>query len=277
MKNKMSRYARSGVARQNIKNRKIAVSVLSLLFFFVGGLNLVQAKPSWCSMPKDTAIEYSGISENDWQKCCVRGESGGRCGGEATTTGGGCNEAECSKQSGCIMGAFKTYKCAPNNLCEISESRDCPNGCKPDGSACKGEVISQEEWENTYGAGPTVPITEEEWEQRFGAGSSGGGGYSSTGGGGIMSDLDALAAATGLPNPFGGVKGVLMNVLNWMLGIFGALALLAFVISGIMYMTAAGETDKIGKAKTMMTWSIVGVIVGLGGVVVIQTIDYLLQ
>jgi len=45
------------------------------------------------------------------------------------------------------------------------------------------------------------------------------------------------------------------------------------VISGIMYLTAAGDEDQITKAKSAMKWSIVGVIVGLGGFVAIQAID----
>ena len=41
------------------------------------------------------------------------------------------------------------------------------------------------------------------------------------------------------------------------------------MISGIMYLTAAGSEEQIKKAKTAMMWSLVGVVVGLVGMVII--------
>ena len=63
------------------------------------------------------------------------------------------------------------------------------------------------------------------------------------------------------------------NLMQWILGIFGFIAIIGFVISGIMYLTAAGNEDQITKAKSAMKWSIVGVIVGLGGLVIIWAIN----
>ncbi len=77
----------------------------------------------------------------------------------------------------------------------------------------------------------------------------------------------------GLPGEGYNIGDILMRLLQWVLGIFGILAVLAFVISGIMYLTASGDADQIKRAKTAMIWSIVGVVVGLGGVVIIQTIE----
>ncbi len=96
------------------------------------------------------------------------------------------------------------------------------------------------------------------------------GGYGS-GGGWNIGNL----AGFGLPT--GSIYGIIGNLLMWLLGIFGFVGVIGFVISGIMYLVAAGDEDMIGKAKKAMTYSIIGVVVGLLGVVVIQAINLALN
>lgn len=80
-----------------------------------------------------------------------------------------------------------------------------------------------------------------------------------------------VGAGTNLPS--GEISDILGNFLSWALGIFGILAVLGFIISGIMYITAAGNTTQIEKAKTAMKWSIVGVVVGLAGVIILNAVQ----
>lgn len=80
---------------------------------------------------------------------------------------------------------------------------------------------------------------------------------------------------TGLPS--GSIYGIISAVLYWILGIFGFIAIIGFVISGIMYLTAAGDDDQQERAKDQMKWSIIGVIVGLAGLVVIYAANNLLN
>jgi len=44
--------------------------------------------------------------------------------------------------------------------------------------------------------------------------------------------------------------------------VFGLIALIAFVISGILFLTAAGNPGKIAQARTAFLWGVVGVVVG---------------
>jgi hypothetical protein len=81
---------------------------------------------------------------------------------------------------------------------------------------------------------------------------------------------------TNLPDPSGGISAIATNVLNWLLAIFGIIAIVAFIISGIQYLTSAGDDKQIETAKRNMTWSIVGVLVGLSGLVVINAINSML-
>ncbi|MFA6285015.1 MAG: pilin [Parcubacteria group bacterium] len=83
-----------------------------------------------------------------------------------------------------------------------------------------------------------------------------------------------LPTGTGLSNK--DLTTVISNLTNWILGIFGFLAIISFVVSGIMYFLSAGDDKAQEKAKKQMTWSIMGVVIGLIGLVVITAVDLLL-
>jgi hypothetical protein len=72
--------------------------------------------------------------------------------------------------------------------------------------------------------------------------------------------------------PSGTVYEIVRNGMMWILGIFGFIGIIGFVISGIMYLTSAGNEEQIKKAKSAMTWSLVGVVVGLIGLVIILAV-----
>lgn len=67
--------------------------------------------------------------------------------------------------------------------------------------------------------------------------------------------------------------GTLLGViLNYLLGFVGILAILGFVVSGIFYLTAAGDEDQVAKAKSIMMYSIIGVIVAVIGFIVVTAL-----
>lgn len=79
----------------------------------------------------------------------------------------------------------------------------------------------------------------------------------------------------GLPNS--SVSGIIRNILSWVLMIFGFLGLIGFVIAGIMYVLSAGNQTTMDRAKTAMTYSAIGIVVGLVGLVIIQAINMALN
>lgn len=104
------------------------------------------------------------------------------------------------------------------------------------------------------------------WGVSFGLGGGAGGGS-----GWSLGNLGGF----GLPD--GSIMGIVKNLLMWLLGIFGLLGVIGFVISGVLYLTSAGDDDQIKKAKAAMKWSIIGVVVGLIGIVIIQAVDLALR
>lgn len=80
--------------------------------------------------------------------------------------------------------------------------------------------------------------------------------------------------STGLPA--GSIYNIIQSLVMWALSIFGFICIIGFVISGIMYLTAAGDDEQQKKAKKAMYYSIMGVIVGLIGLVIIFAVNSLL-
>lgn len=62
------------------------------------------------------------------------------------------------------------------------------------------------------------------------------------------------------------------NVLNFLLSIVGILGIIMLVIGGIMYLTAAGDEDRIETGKKIVTYSIIGIVVALASLVIVSQI-----
>lgn len=69
------------------------------------------------------------------------------------------------------------------------------------------------------------------------------------------------------------IFALVSNVMNWLLGLTGVLAVIAFVISGILYLTAAGDEEQIEKAKTTMMYAIIGLVVAFVGLIVVNAVS----
>ena len=77
--------------------------------------------------------------------------------------------------------------------------------------------------------------------------------------------------------PGGTIVSIIRTGMNYLLAILGFIGIIAFVISGILYLTAAGDEKRAEKAKNAMTAAITGVIVALIGFVIIQAVNTFLQ
>lgn len=109
----------------------------------------------------------------------------------------------------------------------------------------------------------------------IGVGSSGSGAGNVWGSGGFGSGGGwALSNPYGLPE--GSLLGIASNLLFWLLAIFAILGVIGFVLSGIWYLLAAGDEGMADKGKEGMKASIIGIIVGLSGFIIMQAVNMLL-
>lgn len=68
---------------------------------------------------------------------------------------------------------------------------------------------------------------------------------------------------------FGGVARTLI-------GLMGVVALVIFVIGGVTWLASAGNPERVKKAKDIMIWAVIGILVILGSFVILSTIFRLL-
>lgn len=72
------------------------------------------------------------------------------------------------------------------------------------------------------------------------------------------------------------LRQIAANVLNWLLSIIGIIAVIALIIGGGMYLTAYGDDDRIQKAKKIITYAIIGIVVALAALVIVKEVGKLL-
>lgn len=73
------------------------------------------------------------------------------------------------------------------------------------------------------------------------------------------------------------VGDVVEQVLLFLLGFLAVLAILMIVISGIIYMTSAGDEGRIESAKKYLTYAIIGLVVALLGWVIVTVVSDALE
>lgn len=78
------------------------------------------------------------------------------------------------------------------------------------------------------------------------------------------------SAGTGLSDTT--VPAILVNVANWIVGIFSTVALIVLIFCGIQYLLAAGDGDDAEEAKRCLKWAIIGLFLFGGAFILIRTI-----
>ena len=65
------------------------------------------------------------------------------------------------------------------------------------------------------------------------------------------------------PIPGGGddLQGNILNIINVIIGILGVVAVVVIIFGGVQYMTSAGDSSKVKKAKDTILYGVIGLIV----------------
>lgn len=181
--------------------------------------------------------------------------------------GGDCDTAvDCQSGLTCVPCASYGAKCL-GNMCWTSQA-DTENS----GNEVRNYEPGTENEAPNYepGTGEETPNYEPGAGNSTGTGAKCGSGFEEIGG-------VCFPASTNLPDPSGGIVTIITNILYWILSIFGILAIIAFIISGLQYILSTGNEETLDNAKRSMKWSVVGVAVALSGLVIIYAIDKMLR
>lgn len=68
------------------------------------------------------------------------------------------------------------------------------------------------------------------------------------------------------------ISTVGMRILNFLLSTAEIIAIIALVISGILYFASAGDEKKVELAKRAVNYSVMGVAMALGGLIIVKLI-----
>ena len=72
------------------------------------------------------------------------------------------------------------------------------------------------------------------------------------------------------------IKQIALNVLNFLLSIFGVLAIISMIIGGGMYLTAYGDEKRLESGKKIVTYAIIGIVIALSALAVTRQIASLI-
>ena len=82
-------------------------------------------------------------------------------------------------------------------------------------------------------------------------------------------NLGAAARSLNQMGSFSSINDVVGQIIKILLAFIGSIALVLYVWAGILWMTAAGSSERIGKSKQIIVWTTLGVAVMLGSYVIV--------
>lgn len=84
--------------------------------------------------------------------------------------------------------------------------------------------------------------------------------------------IPVLTLAVELPNPLdtNDPRVLAGRIIQGVLGISGALALLFFIYGGVLYLVSQGERDRIERGKQTIIWATLGLVVIFGSYIFLR-------
>lgn len=70
----------------------------------------------------------------------------------------------------------------------------------------------------------------------------------------------------------GGIKGIVLMIINFFLGFLGLLAVIMVIYGGFLYVSSAGNEENVNKAKKILLYAVLGIIVIIVSFALINTI-----
>ncbi|OGF21662.1 hypothetical protein A2316_01230 [Candidatus Falkowbacteria bacterium RIFOXYB2_FULL_38_15] len=79
-------------------------------------------------------------------------------------------------------------------------------------------------------------------------------------GSGVRGSLETAAREAHISTS-GSVSGIIQRVISTVLGFVGVIFLVLIIVGGLMWMTAGGNEDQVGKSKKLITNAVIGTII----------------
>ncbi|MDA1060178.1 MAG: hypothetical protein O3B47_00085 [bacterium] len=80
---------------------------------------------------------------------------------------------------------------------------------------------------------------------------------------------EVIGAATGGETS---LRGLILTLVNYFLGFLGLLAVIMIIYGGVSYVTSAGNDEAVGKAKKIIMYAVIGIILILLSFVLVRAV-----
>lgn len=77
----------------------------------------------------------------------------------------------------------------------------------------------------------------------------------------------------GLKSNMPSITDAFQNLYNYLISISGVVALVALIVGGVIYLTSAGDPEKLGKAKKQILAALLGIVLLLSSYLILRTIN----
>ncbi len=88
----------------------------------------------------------------------------------------------------------------------------------------------------------------------------------------ILNSTDVPGVITDATGGQTSLRGLVLTIINYFLGFLGLLAVIMVVYGGVTYVSSAGNDEAVGKAKKIIMYALIGIVIILLSFVVVKAV-----
>lgn len=88
----------------------------------------------------------------------------------------------------------------------------------------------------------------------------------------IDPEADQPAIIRALSGGQTGLRGIVLTIINFFLGFLGLLAVVMVIYGGFLYVSSAGNEENVNKAKKILLYAVVGIVVIIVSFALVNTL-----
>lgn len=89
---------------------------------------------------------------------------------------------------------------------------------------------------------------------------------------GLIDSSDNISAVAEATGGEGSIKSLVQTLLNFALSFLGFVATVMVIYGGILYVVSAGDEESVGKAKKILMYAVIGIVIILISFALVNTV-----
>lgn len=88
----------------------------------------------------------------------------------------------------------------------------------------------------------------------------------------ILNPTDNIGAVSNATGGATSLRALVLTIVDYFLGFLGLLAVIMVIYGGVTYVSSAGNDEAVGKAKKIIMYALIGIVIILLSFVVVQAV-----